>query len=305
MCTPVRAFRVPERSKQRQAASDSIACQFLRPRATPEGEQMNEQARQESIESLLGAYRSGEPVEPLTDRFPELDIDDAYAIQVGQIRQWEANGARIKGHKVGLSSAVMQRQMGVDQPDFGHLTDSMFFLESQPIDSASFVSPRVEQEMAFVLGKPLAGPGVTVAEAVAAVDFVTPAIEIIDSRIRDWKIKIVDTIADNASSGGVVLGSTAVPLERIDARLIGGTLHRNGELVGTGAGGAVLGSPLNALVWLANTLGPRGVVLEAGHVVLPGSITAAIPVSAGDVVTATFAELGSVTARFSKHAGAL
>lgn len=259
--------------------------------------------RSESIELLLAAYRSREPIDPLTDRFPGLTVDDAYAIQVGQVLRWQADGAVIKGHKVGLSSAAMQRQLGVDQPDFGHLTDAMFFLESQPIDSSTFLAPKVEPEIAFVLGKPLAGPGVTVAEAMAAVAFVTPALEIIDSRIRDWKIKLVDTIADNASSGGVVLGGTATALSQVDVRLIGGVLHRNGELAGTGAGGAVLGSPLNALVWLANILGPRGVVLEAGHVVLPGSVMAAIPVAAGDVVTATFAGLGSVTARFSKEGG--
>lgn len=264
---------------------------------------MTTEARSRAIDLLLAAYRSGEPIEPLTDRFPALTVDDAYAIQVGQVQQWQADGAVIKGHKVGLSSAVMQRQIGVDQPDFGHLTDTMFFLESQPIDPSAFLAPKVEPEIAFVLGKPLAGPGVTVAEAMAAVAFITPALEIIDSRIRDWRIKLVDTVADNASSGAVVLGSTAVPLAQVDVRLIGGVLHRNGELVGSGAGGAVLGSPLNALVWLANTLGPRGVILEAGHVVLPGSVTAAVPVTAGDVVTATFGALGSVTAKFAKHGG--
>jgi 2-keto-4-pentenoate hydratase len=130
------------------------------------------------------------------------------------------------------------------------------------------------------------------------VDFVLPALELIDSRIRDWKIGLADTIADNASSGGVVLGASPVPLAAADLRLAGCTLHKNGELAGTGAGGAVLGSPLTSLVWLANTVGARGVILEAGQVILPGSVTAAIPVGSGDTVTATFAGLGSVTARF-------
>ncbi|MFC0862340.1 2-keto-4-pentenoate hydratase [Sphaerimonospora cavernae] len=265
---------------------------------------MNTQARPEAVQALLGAYRTGQPIEPLTERFPGLDVDDAYAIQVGQVEQWQRDGAVVKGYKVGLSSAAMQRQLGVDQPDFGHLTGGMFHLETQPIDLSAFVAPKVEPEIAFVLGKPLRGPGVTVAEAMAAVEFMVPALEIIDSRVRDWKIKLVDTIADNASSGGVVLGSTATSLSQVDVRLIGGVLRRNGEVVGTGAGGAVLGSPLNALVWLVNTLGARGVTLQAGHVVLPGSITAAVPVAAGDVTTATFARLGSVTARFSKVGGA-
>jgi 2-keto-4-pentenoate hydratase len=264
---------------------------------------MDTQARTDAVQALLGVYRSGEPVEPLTDGFGGLDVDDAYAIQVGQVEAWRADGAVVKGHKVGLTSPVMQRQLGVDQPDVGYLTDRMFHLDAQPIDPAGFVAPKVEPEIAFVLGRPLSGPGATVAEAIAAVEFVTPALEIIDSRIRDWKITLVDTIADNASSGGVVLAGTATPLSHLDLRLVGGLLQVNGEVVGTGAGGAVLGSPLNALVWLANTLGARGVTLQPGHVVLPGSITAAVPVAAGDVATATFAGLGSVTARFSEEGG--
>lgn len=297
-------FRFQERFTRRNADGANFFGQEDRWNGmTSNLAEANRQVRAESVELLLAAYRDGVPIDPLTDRFPGLSVDDAYAIQVGQVRRWEVDGAVIKGHKVGLSSAVMQRQLGVDQPDFGHLTDKMFFLETQLIDSSRFLAPKVEPEIAFVLGKPLAGPGVTAAEAMAAVAFVTPVLEIIDSRIRDWKIKLVDTIADNASSGAVVLGSAAVPLQKMDVRLVGGVLHRNGELVGSGAGGAVLGSPINALVWLANVLGPRGVVLEAGHLVLPGSIMAAQPVAAGDVVTATFAGLGSVTARFSQNGG--
>jgi 2-keto-4-pentenoate hydratase len=192
----------------------------------------------------------------------------------------------------------MQRQFGVDQPDYGHLTDDMFYLESLPIPVDRFISPKVEPETAFVLKKSLAGPGVNVADAISAVDYVLPALEIIDSRIRDWKISLPDTIADNASSGGVVLGSTPTPLAALDLRLVGCVVEQAGQIVGTGAGGAALGSPLNALVWLANTVGPLGVVLEPGSVILPGSITAAVSVVAGDSVTATFAGLGSVTARF-------
>ncbi|MGH3492954.1 MAG: 2-keto-4-pentenoate hydratase, partial [Sciscionella sp.] len=168
-------------------------------------------ARQEAIELLLDAHRTGKPADPLTERFDGLDVDDAYAIQVGQVQRWVDDGAVVKGHKVGLSSAAMQRQLGVDQPDFGHLTDRMFHLESQPIDPARFIAAKVEPEIAFVLAKPLEGPGVTSAEAAAAVEFVTPALEIIDSRIRDWRITLPDTIADNASSGGVVLGSRPTP----------------------------------------------------------------------------------------------
>ncbi len=264
---------------------------------------MIQQARQEIADLLLGAYSSRQPVEPLTETYEGLTLEDAYEIQLIQIRRRLAAGAQVKGHKVGLTSAAMQRQLGVGQPDYGHLLDDMFWLENEPIPVQRFLQPRVEPEMAFVLAKPLRGPGVTVAEAIAAVGFVLPALELIDSRIRDWKIGLLDTIADNASSGGVVLGSTPVVLAGVDLRLGGCNLHKNGELAATGAGGAVLGSPLTSLVWLANTVGARGVVLDAGHVILPGSVTASIPVGAGDSVTATFAGLGSVTARFSKEQG--
>ena len=262
-----------------------------------------EQSREEIAEILLGAYTSRQPVEPLTEKYAGLTLEDAYKIQLLQVRRWLSAGARIKGHKVGLTSAAMQRQMGVDQPDYGHLLDSMFWLENEPIPASRFLQPRVEPEIAFVLARELRGPGVTVADAIGAVGFVLPALELIDSRIRDWRIKLLDTIADNASSAGVVLGSTPVPLAATDLRLAGCNLHKNGEVAGTGAGGAVLGSPLTALVWLATTLGERGVVLQPGQVILPGSVTAAIPVGAGDTVTATFAGLGSVTARFTGEAG--
>lgn len=251
---------------------------------------------------LLDAYATGTPVPPLTTTFPEISVTDAYAIQLAQVERWKADGAVVTGHKVGLTSAAMRQQLGVDQPDYGHLMDTMFHLEAAPIGIGRFLQPRVEPEIAFVLGRPLSGPRVTAAQAVAAVDFVLPALEIIDSRIADWKITLADTIADNASSGGVVLGTRPTRLDAVDLALAGCLLHRNGNLVQTGAAGAVLGSPLNALIWLANTLGERGVTLEAGHVVLPGSVTAAIPVAAGDTVTATFAGLGTVTACFEEAA---
>ena len=260
---------------------------------------MDAVSRAEAADALLTAYRTKQPIEPLVDKYPGLTLEDSYAIQQIQIQQLISSGRRVVGHKVGLTSAAMQRQMGVDQPDYGQLLDDMFYLEHMPIPAETFLQPRVEPEVAFVLKRDLAGPGVTVAEAIAAVDFVLPSLELIDSRIRDWKIGILDTIADNASSGGVVLGSTPHPLDAVDLRLSGCVLYRNGEVIGTGAGGAVLGSPLSSLVWLANTVGAHGVVLKAGHVVLPGSITASVPVEPGDTFTAMFAGLGSVTARFA------
>lgn len=249
---------------------------------------------------LLGAYESGIAVPPLTAGLPDLSVSDAYAIQLAQVAAWTGAGATVKGHKVGLTSAAMQRQLGVDQPDFGHLLDTMFLPEGVTADIGRFLQPRAEPEIAFVLGRPLRGPGVTVAEALAAVDFVLPALEIIDSRIADWKITLPDTVADNASSGAVVLGSRPVRPDALDLSLTGCLLHRNGRLEGTGAGGAVLGSPVNALVWLANTLGPLGVTLHAGHVVLPGSVCAAVPFGPSDTVSAAFDRIGSVSITFSE-----
>ncbi|NLW98617.1 MAG: 2-keto-4-pentenoate hydratase [Actinomycetales bacterium] len=259
---------------------------------------MDDSLRSEATDRLLAAYASREPIDPLTSTYDGMDLEDAYAIQLAQIDRLLAQGRTVKGHKVGLTSAAMQKLLGVSEPDYGHLLDDFFYLEHQPIPADRFLQARVEPEMAFVLKRTLQGPGVTVHEAAAAVDFVLPALEIVDSRIRDWKIGLFDTIADNASSGAVVLGSTPTLLQDVDLRLTGGVMHKNAQVAGTGAGGAVLGSPINALVWLANTLGARGIPLEAGHVVLPGAICAMVPVAAGDTVTATFAGLGSVTARF-------
>lgn len=256
-----------------------------------------------AIEVLSRSGRTRVSTEPLTSTWGGLSVRDAYAIQLGVQRLRLAEGRVIKGYKIGLTSRAMQRQMGVAEPDYGYLLDDMFYPEHTPVPVDRFIQPRVEPEIAFVLRSPLQGPGLTHADVIRAVDFVLPALEIIDSRIRDWRIKLVDTIADNASSGAVVLGSRPAPFGPEDLRLAGVVLRRNGEVVGTGAGGAVLGSPLNALAWLANTLGSLGVVLDAGNVVLSGSCTAAVPVSGGDTVSVTVAGVGSATTHFSDDGG--
>ena len=252
-----------------------------------------------AAEALEAARTNRRAIAPLTEQYERVTIDDAYQIQSLQSAQRVADGASVKGRKVGLSSRAMQSQLGVDSPDFGVLFDDMFHGEHDPIDVDRFLQPRIEPEIAFVLGRDLSGPSVTVAEALRAIDFLLPALEIIDSRIEDWRISIADTVADNASSGGVVLGSTPTDIRDVDPRLLGCNLFSGGELVATGAGGAVLGSPVLALVWLANTLGGHGVGLAAGDVVLPGSVTRAQVVGAGDTWSAHFAELGPVTACFA------
>jgi 2-keto-4-pentenoate hydratase len=243
---------------------------------------------------LLDAYDTGKTLAPLTG----LTLDDAYAIQLIQAQRRTAEGARVIGFKVGLTSAAMREQLGIDEPDYGHLFDDMLHAADAPIPTSRYLQPRAEPEVALVLGRPVRGPGPGVADLLSAVAYALPAIEIIDSRITDWRIGLHDTIADNASSGGLVLGQTPTTLSGIDLALIGCVFRRNGRIQYTGAGAAVLGSPLHAATWLANTLTRRGVELAAGHVILTGSLTAAVPVQPGDTVTAELDRLGAVTAVF-------
>jgi 2-keto-4-pentenoate hydratase len=247
---------------------------------------------------LLDAYASRTPVPPLIDTCDGLTLDEAYAIQQLQVSSRLAGGAVIAGYKVGLTSEPMRQQIGVSDPDFGHLLTDMAYAADSPVPVSDFLQPRAEPEIALVLGKPLRGTRLSVSDLIAATAYAVPAIEIIDSRIANWKISLLDTVADNASSGGFVLGQSPVLVDQLDLSLTGCVLRKNGRIVATGAGAAVLGSPLNSATWLANELIGRGAELEPGHVILTGSITAAIPVAAGDAVTASFDRLGSVTAVF-------
>jgi 2-keto-4-pentenoate hydratase len=247
---------------------------------------------------LLDVYTNRKTIAPLRTTYPGLTVDQAYAIQQRQTASRLKAGAGIVGFKIGLTSAAMQQQLGVDQPDYGHLFSDMLHASDAPIPVRKFLQPRAEPEVALVLGRPLRGPGFSVADLVSATAYALPAIEIIDSRITNWQISLEDTIADNASSGGVVLGSTPTPIDGLDLSLLGCVLRRNGRIQHTGAGAAVMGSPLHAATWLANVLAARGAELNAGHIILTGSLTAAIPVQAGDTVTATLDHLGTVTAVF-------
>lgn len=249
-------------------------------------------------EELLVAERDGNPVEPITARHPEATVADAYAIQSAGLDMRKAEGAVIRGHKVGLTAKAMQRQFGVTTPDYGALLDTMFVAEDEVIPASTLIQPRVEPEVACVLGRPLAGPGVTTADALRAIAFVCPSLEIIDSRITDWKIGLVDTIADNASSARVVLGARCTRLDAVDLREVPCTLTQDGEVQQTGTSAAVLGNPVNAIVWLANVLGQFGATLSEGDVVFPGSCTAAIPCDPGSRVRAEFGALGTVGVGF-------
>lgn len=260
---------------------------------------MTPEERARLADQLAGAYETRQPIDPPSES-TTLTLEDAYGVQSLQVERWLSSGARVLGHKVGLTSQAMQRMLGVDRPDYGHLLDTMFLPPGEPVPPSRFIQLRVEPEIAFVLGRDLRGPGVTPADALRSVDFALAALELIDSRVKDWRIRLVDTIADNASSAAVVLGAHPVAPRDLDFRLVGCNFWRNGALVATGAGGAVLGDPISALAWLANTLGPLGTTLRAGEVVLPGSCTAAVPVSPGDTVRAELAGLGPVSVTFEK-----
>lgn len=247
---------------------------------------------------LLTAEVSCKPIEPLTETYPDLTVEDAYRIQLAGIEMKKARGSRVIGKKIGLTSRAMQKLLGVNEPDYGHLLDNMLLLEGEPCRRDELLLPRVEGELAFILKYTIKGPGVTIADVFRATEGIMPAFEIVDSRIRDWKIKLQDTIADNASSARLVLGSRMVPIKDLDLRLIGMVLEKNGEVVSSGAGAAVWGHPAAAVAWLANKLAAFDIALEAGEIILSGAVTAAENASAGDVFTVSFYGLGSLTLKF-------
>ncbi|OBB44619.1 2-keto-4-pentenoate hydratase [Mycobacterium sp. 852002-51961_SCH5331710] len=259
---------------------------------------LSDQVRQKLAADLAQAERSKVPIPPLTDGHSDIDVVDAYEIQLINIRQRVAEGAKVIGHKVGLSSKAMQQMMNVDEPDYGHLLDDMAVHEDTPVKSADYLYPRVEVEVGFILADDLPGAGCTEDDVLAATAAFAPAIELIDTRITDWKIKLCDTIADNASSAGWVLGENRVSPKDIDITAIDAVLTRNGEVVAKGRSDAVLGNPVTAVAWLARKVDSFGVRLKAGDIVLPGSCTKAFDATPGADYVADFAGLGSVHLSF-------
>jgi 2-keto-4-pentenoate hydratase len=243
---------------------------------------------------LFEAERTRVPIPPLIGEHPGMDAGDAYRIQLLNIERRLSHGGVIVGHKVGLSSRAMQQMMGVDEPDYGHLLADMQVKSGEPVDTSRYCRPRVEPEVGFLLGDDLPGEGCTEEDALAATEAVAPALELIDSRIADWKIALPDTIADNASSAGFALGETRLDPRSVDLTAIPVTLLRNGEIVQTGRSDAVLGNPLVCVAWLARTVAKFGVRLRAGHVILPGSCTRAVDLDPGDAFRADFGPLGTV-----------
>ncbi len=253
---------------------------------------------QEISRALRAAEAKRVPMAPLTVTYPDLTIGAAYQIQLAGVKARLDTGRRVIGKKIGLTSKAMQDLLGVGEPDYGHLVDDMLVIEGQPCPRDGLILTKVEGEVAFVMKRRLVGPGVHMADVLRATAGVMPALEIVDSRIRDWKIKLVDTVADNASSARFVLGSRLLPAEDFDLRLIGMCLEKNGLIVNSGAGAAVWGHPAAAVAWLANKLAEFGAALEEGDIVLSGAISAAVDAGPGDVVQAHFDRLGSVTAKF-------
>lgn len=248
------------------------------------------------------AYDRRAPVPPVRGALPSATIEDAYAIQQINTAWWEAGGRTIVGAKIGLTARSVQAQLGVDQPDFGHLFADMAVNDGDIVAAGRLLQPKVEAEVAFVMARTPDAKRLTTAELIDCVAYALPAIEIVDSRIAQWDIRIVDTVADNASSGLFVLGTTPVPLAGLDLRLCGMVLEKNGEPTSFGAGAACLGNPLHALGWLAAKMAEVGRPLAKGDVILSGALGPMVAVAPGDNVEARIEGLGSVRVAFGKEA---
>jgi 2-keto-4-pentenoate hydratase len=253
---------------------------------------------QHVYELLQQAEAAKQSLTPLTDLYQELSVDEAYQVQLLAINEKVGVGQRIVGKKIGLTSVAMQQLLGVDQPDYGHLLDSMEVSNNGVISLDAMFQPKVEGEIAFVLSKDLKGPSVTIEDVLDATEYIAPALEIVDSRITDWKITLADTIADNASSGLFVIGEERFSLTDIDLPSIEMNLFKNGVLINTGYGSDVLGHPAKCVAWLANKLSEYQVVLKAGEVILSGALSAAVVAEKGDRFTAGFSHIGKVEVTF-------
>ena len=264
---------------------------------------LSDAQRKEAARLLLDAERDVKPVPQLARTFPGMDIDDAYAIQLEAIGARRAAGARLRGHKIGLTSKAMQASAGISEPDFGHLLDDMFYNDGDMLPTGRFIVPRIEVELAFVLGAPLRGPDVTVYDVLRATDYVTPALELIDGRSQ-YPRTIVDNIADNAACGGVILGGRPVKPTEVDLRWVSALLFQNGVIEESGVAAAVLNHPAHGVAWLARRLAPWGESLAAGETILSGSFTRPVFVEPGDVFHVDYGPLGSIACRFEPEAKA-
>jgi 2-oxo-hept-3-ene-1,7-dioate hydratase len=251
----------------------------------------------QAIEILLDAERTRKQATQLSTTFPEITIEDAYAISIALAERKKAAGAKLIGHKIGLTSKAMQASSQIDEPDYGHLFDSMMLTDGAKVRFGDYCLPRVELELSFVLARPLEGPGVGLLDVLRATEYVVPSIEIIDARIKNPR-KITDTVADNGAGAGIVMGGRPIAPSEVDLRWIGGIMYRNGEIEETGVAAGVLGHPALAVAWLANRVGRLGTELGAGHIVLSGSFIRPVFAEKGDTLHADFGPLGSLALQF-------
>jgi 2-oxo-hept-3-ene-1,7-dioate hydratase/2-keto-4-pentenoate hydratase len=257
---------------------------------------LTEEQRRAAADALLQAEDTGTPIDPISNTYPDADIEDAYRVSMLVTEAKVARGRLVKGHKIGLTSKAMQRLVGSTEPDFGTLFDNWFVDEGTTLAMSQFNRPLVEVELAFVLGERLVGPGITTADVIRATDFVLPSIEIVDTRYNGRGSKLlVDSISDAAMCGRVILGACPRKLNEFDVRSVGASLVKNGEIEESGVSAAVTGSPVNAVAWLANKLAEFDVVMEPGNVILSGSFIKAIPFTGGDTITASFTGFGDVS----------
>lgn len=259
---------------------------------------MENQKIVEIADLLRNAEKQKKTLEPLTQTYPEISIPDAYKIQLKNVENRVKNGERLIGKKVGLTSKAMQKMLAVEEPDYGHLFANMVFPEEETIDLGRFLQPKIEAELGFLLKKDISGPDCGILEVVKSTEAIVPVFEIIDSRIGDWKIKIEDTIADNGSSAGVIIGSFLGEPSFFNLQNIGLVLRKNGLIIDTATGAAVMGNPAYAIAWLANKLSEFQLNLKAGEIILAGSFTGALNIEEGDYFEASFDGLGQVRARF-------
>ncbi len=251
------------------------------------------------------AERTRTQISQFSLEFPEMTLEDGYAVSRAWVARKRAAGRRVIGHKIGLTSRAMQRSSNVTEPDFGTLLDDMLFTAGQDIPVTNFIEPRVEVELAFILKAPLQGPAVTIFDVLSATDYVTPALEIIDARIErlDRKTgvtrKVFDTISDNAANGGIVLGGRPVRPDAVDLRWVSALLYRNAVIEESGVAAAVLNHPAMGVAWLANKIATHGERLEAGQIVLAGSFTAPVFAKPGDIFHADYGPLGAIPVRFA------
>jgi len=253
---------------------------------------------QEISDRLYHAKKDRKPIEPITSEYPEIVFSDAYKIQSLNLDREMNLGFKVIGKKIGLTSKAMQGMFGVYEPDYGVILDNMVFNDGDTLKIDQFISPKVEAEIAFVFKDDLVGPGVTPVKVLQATDFVFPILELIDSRIKDWKIQIYDTIADNASASGVVIGGVKRIIDFIDLKYIPLIFKKNGQIFDTGIGANVMGDPVYSISWLANKLAEYGSSIKAGEVVLSGAITKAVSVNQNDWVTGDYGDFGEISIGF-------